>query len=211
MLVLGHVGITLGTIKFLCAVTEGKFISKTTEKKTVKPFLLRKFKSAHIFPNYQTSWLTSTVNQLDIRFLLIGSLLPDIIDKPVGLFFFSETFSNGRIFCHTLLFLILVTAMGFYFYRHHGKTWALALSIGTFAHLILDQMWFTPQTLFWPIFGFKFERLDISDWTINIFQELLTDPAVYIPELVGTVILIWFTLTLLYRRKAGVFLKYGRI
>jgi len=211
MLVLGHVGITLGTIKLFCAVTKSKFIPKTTGEKTAEPSSPRKFKSAHIFPNHQTSWLTSVVNKLDIRLLLIGSLLPDIIDKPVGLYFFSETFSNGRIFCHTLLFLILVTAMGFYFYRHHGKTWALALSLGTFIHLILDQMWFTPQTLFWPLFGFQFERLDISDWTINIFQELLTDPAVYIPELLGTVILIWFTWTLIYRRKIKVFIKYGRI
>jgi hypothetical protein len=72
-------------------------------------------------------------------------------------------------------------------------------------------MWLSPQTLFWPLFGFQFERLDISNWTINIFQELLTDPAVYIPELLGTVILIWFTWTLIYGRKIKVFIKYGRI
>ena len=191
MLVFGHVGIALGATKLLSGLLGSKRISKAAEGETANPPLLRK-------------------SRLDIRFLLIGSLLPDIIDKPIGLYFFRETFSNGRIFCHTLLFLILVTVIGLYFYKRSGKTWALALSLGIFFHLTLDQMWLTPQTLLWPLFGLDFKRVDLSDWVTNIFQALLTEPAVYLPELIGAAILIWFTWTLLYRKKTRAFLKYGK-
>ena len=149
--------------------------------------------------------------RVGIRFILVGSLLPDIIDKPVGQFFFGGTFSNGRIFCHTLLFLILVTVAGIYLYNHYNKTWLLAFSFGTMTHLIFDQMWRIPQTLFWPLLGFTFERIDISNWTPDIFHALLTDPVVYLPELVGAIILIWFVWLLLRSRKIYSFAKYGQV
>lgn len=212
MLVLGHAGITLGAAALLSGVL-GSRVFKTTEKEGLELFSpsLRKSKTTNSFPNQKISWVTSLVSRIDLRLLLIGSLLPDIIDKPIGLYFFRETFSNGRIFCHTLLFLILVTVAGLYFYRHHNKTWLLAFSFGILTHLILDQMWYTPRTLLWPLLGLNFERIDLSSWAANIFHALLTDPAVYIPELVGVVILFWFTWVLLNTKKTFVFIKYGQI
>jgi len=165
----------------------------------------------HSWPKCKASWLTYLSSRIDIRLLLIGSLLPDIIDKPVGHFFFRETFSSGRIFCHTLLFLILVAVSGIYLYRRYSKTWLLTLSFGTFTHLIFDQMWFSPRTLFWPLLGLSFERSDISNWIPNIFHALLTDPAVYLPELAGAVILIWFTWLLFRRREIFSFIKHGQV
>ena len=99
------------------------------------------------------SWLTSFAYRVDIRLLLIGSLLPDIVDKPLGLFLLRDTFASGRIFCHTLLFLIVITLVGLYLYRSRKKTWLLVLSFGTFTHLILDAMWRTPRTFHWPLYG----------------------------------------------------------
>ena len=49
---------------------------------------------------------------------MVGALLPDIIDKPVGLFFLREAFGHGRLFSHTLLFPTLVALVGFYLYLH---------------------------------------------------------------------------------------------
>ena len=212
MLVLGHAGITLGAAALLSGVL-GSRVSKTTEKESLEPFSpsLRKSRTTNSLPNQKTPWFTSLVSRIDLRLLLIGSLLPDIIDKPIGLYFFRETFSNGRIFCHTLLFLILVMVAGLYFYRRRGRTWGLVFSLVILTHLILDQMWHTPRTLLWPLLGLNFERIDISNWAANIFHALLTDPAVYIPELVGAVILFWFTWVLLNTKKTFVFIKYGQI
>jgi len=207
MLVLGHTGITLGAAALFAEVLGNSRLSKATVNEageTPSPH-------SQSAPKRKASWLTYLGSRIDIRLLLIGSLLPDIIDKPVGTFFFRETISSGRIFCHTLLFLILVTASGIYLYRRYSKTWLLVFSFGTFTHLIFDQMWCAPRTLFWPLLGLVFERADISNWIPNIFHALLTDPVVYLPELVGAAILIWFTWLLFRRQKICSFIKHGQI
>jgi len=212
MLVFGHTGITLGAAALLSsALGSGRF-SKETENKARNPssYSSQVVQTPNDFPSHKAAWFTLLVSYVDIRFLLVGSLLPDFIDKPIGILFLRETFSNGRIFCHTLLFLILVTVAGLYFYRRHNKTWLLTFSFGTLTHLIFDQMWRIPQTLLWPLLGLAFERVDISNWIPNIFYALTTDPAVYIPELVGAVILIWFVLVLVRRRQFCAFIKNGQ-
>ncbi|MFC1939774.1 metal-dependent hydrolase [Chloroflexota bacterium] len=143
--------------------------------------------------------------------LIIASLLPDIIDKPVGIYFFRETISNGRIICHTLIFLILITAVGFYLYKRHSQTSLLGVSFGVFTHLVFDQMWHAPRTLLWPIYGITFDKGGTTDWIINMLHALMTDPQVYIPELVGIAILAWFTFALVHKRTVFCFLKYGQV
>ena len=189
MLVLGHAGITLGAAALLAGAVKSRHSSQTSE----------------------VSWFTHLSSYVDIRLLLIGSLIPDIIDKPVGQYFFRETFSHGRIFSHTLLFLILITATGFFLYKSRRKVWLLTLASGTLMHLILDEMWCAPGTLFWPFLGFAFERVDLTNWVPNIFHALMSNPGVYVPEAVGLVILLWFGLALAGRKKIGVFIKYGKI
>ncbi len=41
---------------------------------------------------------------IDPTYLVIGSLLPDLIDKPLGIIIYSSTIANGRTIAHTLLF-----------------------------------------------------------------------------------------------------------
>ncbi len=157
------------------------------------------------------SWLTSLANRIDIRLLLMGSLLPDIVDKPVGQFFFRETFGSGRIFCHTLLFLAVITVGGLYLYWSRNRTWLLVLSFGTLTHLIFDQMWLLPRTLLWPLYGFTFVRYDLSNWIQDIFYALLAYPIVSISELVGAAIVIWFVWLLVQRGRLYAFLRNGRV
>jgi inner membrane protein len=161
--------------------------------------------------NRKPSWFASLSRYLDIRWLLVGSLLPDIIDKPIGQYLFKDTFNNGRIFAHTLLFLIIISAVGIYLYKQKRWTWMLALSAGTFMHLILDEMWQTPQTLFWPLLGFSFPKEDLEGWVSNIWKALFSDPHLYIPEVVGLVVLLVLGIYLLKRRGVIKFLKGGRV
>lgn len=156
------------------------------------------------------SWFTSLANRVDIRLLLVGSILPDIIDKPVGIFLFRDTFSSGRIFCHTLLFFILITCGGLYLYRSRNKIWLLVLSFGTFTHLIFDLMWLTPRTLLCPLYGFSFEKIDIGYWIQDMFQALLTNPMVWISELVGLAIFVCFIWLLVRRGNLYAFIRNGQ-
>ncbi len=208
MLILGHTGITLGAAVLLNGVlTKGNPLRlKGDLELSPKMPPARNCASARI-----VSWLASLGNHIDIRLLLIGSLLPDIIDKSVGQLLFREIFSNGRIFCHTLLFLILITLVGIYLYRSYSKTWLLVLSFSTFTHLIFDQMWLTRQTLLWPLYGFTFEKIDLTHWIEIIFHALLTNPVVYISEIVGGAILILFAWVLVSNGKVHAFIRNRKL
>jgi inner membrane protein len=213
MLILGHAGITLGAAVILsgAATAVRSPIPDQKEAAVVSSYSSQSTATASNLFNRPGSWLTSLAKNVDIRLLLVASLLPDIIDKPLGHIFFREALSSGRTFGHTLLFLILITLTGLLLYRYRKKTWLLVLSFGTLIHLILDQMWRDPETLLWPFFGSVFEKHDISNYIPDILNSLTVKPDVYIPEIVGGLILVWFAWEVLRRRKLLSFIKYGRL
>lgn len=213
MLALGHTGITLGVAVLLSGAFLKNDISpeKTSEDKDNAILLFEETGFIQRFFNTTSTWLSTLTRNIDIRILLIGALLPDIIDKPLGILFFREEISNGRIYSHTLLFLIIITLVGVYLYRNRRKTWLLALSFGTFTHFILDQMWRNSQTLFWPFLGIAFRKTDVSEWIPDILYSLHTNPAVYIPEIIGFIILTWFLIYLIRKKVIIVFIKRGKV
>lgn len=208
MFLFGHIGITLASAALGFGLKD-RLIPANTGEKAGEISLVGSGSSGR-HPGGSASFFRSLANRIDIRYLFVGSMLPDIIDKPIGLYIFRETFSNGRIFSHTLWFLFLVTAAGLILRRNSGKTWGLALSIGTLLHLILDQMWQTPETLFWPVFGIAFERTETTCWIGNIFYALVEEPGVYVPEIIGFIVFAWFAWGLVRRRGITRFLKEGR-
>jgi inner membrane protein len=213
MLAFGHTGLTLGLAVLLAGLTT---TSRSSRNREVRVDALsspspQAAAETNCGQARRLSWVESLADYADLRLLLVGSLLPDIIDKPIGQFFFRETFSNGRIFSHTLVFLALITIVGLYLYRHSGRTWLLVLSFGTFTHLVFDQMWRAPHILLWPVYGFVFEKVDLTNWVPRIFHALFTDPQVYLPELAGAAILIWFAQSLVWRRRVFAFLKCGKV
>jgi inner membrane protein len=205
MLVFGHAGITLGIASLLAGVTASRYSDRNRKVRE---------DAGHWHPsqaavqlnyneNRKVSWFESLAYHVDLRLLLIGSLMPDIIDKPLRDVFLRHILHNNRTFGHTLFFLAIITAIGIYLrYRHRKNAVLLGLSFGTFTHLVFDQMWREPHTLLWPIYGFAFERVHITTWEPNIFYAL--------PELAGAAVLLWFAQSLLRRRRALAFLKYGK-
>ena len=116
--------------------------------------------------------------EIDVRLLMIGSILPDLIDKPMGHILFPQ--DNGRIFAHTLLFVIILSAVGL-MYRP-----VLSLSLGATFHHILDGMFLDPRTSLWPLLG-PFESYDF-----RVYQwiEAYRDPYVITEEIAGALLLI---------------------
>ena len=204
MLVLGHAGITLGVAVLIsgAANTTCSRLSMREQATALPPKNL---------PNHSSSWLTYLAERIDIRLLLVASLLPDIIDKPLGYLFFRESISNGRTIGHTFLFLIIITLAGFLLYYYSKRTWLLVISFGIFIHLVLDQMWMTPKTLLWPLLGFTFEKHDISNYIPGLIDSLTTKPQVYVPEIAGGLILLWFAWEIIKRRRLLFFVRHGRI
>jgi inner membrane protein len=189
MLFFGHIGITLGAAAVAArAVTSRKANPATKE-----------------------SWFVPLTRYVDIRLLIIGSMLPDIIDKPVGIYIFGGTFNNGRIFAHTLLFLILITAAGYYLFTRRRQLWMLTLAAGTLTHLALDKMWQVPTTLFWPLMGFRFPQLELDEWITNLLKGLLSSPYIYISEAIGLAISIWFGIWIISQKKTRDIIRRGKI
>ena len=88
MLILGDAGITLGAVLLSVATTVFRFPIPRQGKTAIA--------SPDDPPNQPESWLTSMVRHVDIRLFMLGSLLPDIIDQPLGHIFFQKTLSSGR-------------------------------------------------------------------------------------------------------------------
>ena len=50
---------------------------------------------------------------LDYRLVILGSLLPDIIDKPIGYIIFQKYYENGWIYGHSLLFSLVLLILSY--------------------------------------------------------------------------------------------------
>jgi inner membrane protein len=156
-------------------------------------------------PSSIISLFGSLGKHLDIRFLLIGSIFPDIIDKPVGLFFYG----NGRTFAHTLIFALTITLIGIYINKTYKKNWVLALAAGSFSHLILDEMWLSMHTLLWPLYGWTFRGRIEPAWFGLWWKELFGSPMYYLGEFACLAIILFFIGILIKQRKFIFFLKNG--
>jgi len=146
---------------------------------------------------------------IDYRYVLLGSILPDIIDKPIGAVFFRSVFHNSRIFLHTLVFAMILIIIGLIL-RGRSRAY-ITIASSCCIHLILDSMWLYPAILFWPFFGLSFPARPEGNWINSDFIALLTNPSIYLPEIIGFSILIFYFITLIKRDKSGNFIKTGKI
>jgi membrane-bound metal-dependent hydrolase YbcI (DUF457 family) len=149
----------------------------------------------------------STASWLDYRFLLLGSILPDIIDKSLGITYLG----NGRSFCHTLFFTVLMLVVGIWLYRIRKSPGLLCIALGCVAHVLLDAMWLNQRTFFWPLFGWGFQHTDFNfvPWMERLFNSLLTKPSEYIPEAIGFISLVFFYFSLVRTGKISRLIKSG--
>ena len=120
-------------------------------------------------------WLVFRDPAFDYRMVVVGALLPDLLDAPLG----------GARFAHTLVaaVFVLTAVMLATRGRRHVRRSLLAVPIGMFAHLVADGMWARTETFWWPLFGRSLEgRLPALDHGL---------PVLLLEELAGAAILAW--------------------
>lgn len=88
-----------------------------------------------------------------IVFCAIGSVLPDLVDKVLGRIIFSSSVDNGRIFFHSLGIVFLFMVMGLIVWRYYRSVSFLAVGTGVFLHQIVDMMWKSPVSWYYPFLG----------------------------------------------------------
>ena len=116
--------------------------------------------------------------------LIIGSLLPDIIDK----FLLFLKLGSGRGISHTILF-VLISSIILHFITKGRKSISIPFFVGMVIHLILDL----PEVpLFYPFIMYEFIMIDdpFGQWLFTLFNE----PVVYLTEIIGILILIFIVI-----------------
>lgn len=148
---------------------------------------------------------------IDYRLVLVVSMLPDIIDKPLGGLVLRKSLGNGRTYSHTLLFLILLFGMGMFFWYRFRRPGFLVLAGGSFVHQVLDGMWLFSATFLWPAYGWGFPKDNAEDWLAHWIESLITNPYVYVPEIIGGLILLFLGVELIYQMKLREFITTGKL
>lgn len=135
------------------------------------------------------TWLQSRqrARKLDYRAAALAALLPDLVDKPLSLTLLSKSGTSQGL-SHTLLGQAAWTAA----VARLKPEW-LPYALITNSHLIADQMWKYPNTLFFPLSG----RLDSWKFMgspaamLSAYAEIATRPAILAVELAGLALLGW--------------------
>lgn len=122
--------------------------------------------------------------RMDLRFLLLGAVVADLVDTPVGLVLF-ESLGAVRLALHSLIAAAAVMVAVLLRTRRGRprKRW-MPIAIGMLLHLLLDAMWQQPETLWWPFLGLDFSPAGAA--TIGAYvADVLTDWRVWALEFVG--------------------------
>jgi hypothetical protein len=121
--------------------------------------------------------------------LVLFALLPDILDKPLTLWFVPEAVST-RWLGHTMAFSVLVCSAAHLFAPSlKNLAWACP------GHLLLDGMWRSPHTLFFPLLGWEMDpgsdpSVSLWDLLASSISRLLHEPGLIFPELLGLMVLL---------------------
>lgn len=148
---------------------------------------------------------------IDYRLVILGSLLPDIIDKPIGYILFQKYYENGWIYGHTLLFSLMLLISGYLI-----ETKYLVLGLSTFLHLVEDGVvTHMPRTFLWPLLGWSFSRNGdfASRWFEYTISSLFTDWYVQSTEIVGMTVILYLILRYKLYLKCNLitFIKNGNL
>ena len=141
-------------------------------------------------------WLVFRDPAIDHRLVMVGALLPDLVDGVTGgPWVFHSVFASVA-----LLAVVMGSTVG----RRHLRRQLIALPIGTFLHLVFDGAWTDTDTFWWPFSG-RFGHGSLPSVERGAFNVVL--------ELIGLGILVWayrrFRLDVPERRRT--FLTTGRL
>lgn len=127
--------------------------------------------------------------RVDYRVVAVASLLPDLIDKPVGRLIFKARFDSGRIYAHTLLFNLLLFCVLF-FMRGRAKRSFVLVPLSSLLHLAEDGVWSKAEVFWWPLHGTDFPRQPVPGGAFA-FLSPTSNPGALWQEAVGLAFILW--------------------
>jgi hypothetical protein len=138
---------------------------------------------------------------------VLGALLPDLVDKPLGLFILGAQFANGRIFSHTLLAAGLILAIGALAYHRYRSPLLISVGVGVASHQVLDLMWQDRRSWLYPFYG-QFRPINTEGWFLRELLLELQNPVEWVS---GLLLLLLLVALLSPGRTKAFAARYGRV
>ena len=121
-----------------------------------------------------------------IPLCIVSSLIPDIIDKPLGLLI--PALGSGRTIFHTLLVVLIVAIIALVILRKRYMLSGIAVACCIFVHQVLDAMWQLPAIWTYPFSG-PFPLYNPPDYLGHSLWLEITTPSEWI-FLMATVVMM---------------------
>ena len=134
-------------------------------------------------------YVTLGRRRIDYRFILIGALLPDLID---GIHALLTGDGFVRWASHSLAAVIVVAVAIILGTKAETRLAWFGIAVGWLLHLVGDAMWEAPRTFLWPAFGTRFEAGSVEPYSWDLFVDPLGHLGTWGGELAGLAVLAWF-------------------
>lgn len=136
-------------------------------------------------------YVTLGRRRIDFRFILLGAILPDIVDAVLIGTSVVES-DSGRGPAHSITAVILVALVIMLGLRGELRQAVFGISVGWLLHLVGDAVWSAPRTFLWPAFGSGFESVPKEPYSWDLFTDPFDNVAVWAGEIAGVLALAWF-------------------
>jgi membrane-bound metal-dependent hydrolase YbcI (DUF457 family) len=144
---------------------------------------------AHIFAGALLGWGLMQLTH-DRRILLLciaGSMLPDIVDKSLGLVF-PVVFNGGRTLFHSLMILGIIVVLAALLIRSRFVFYGAGVAAAVLLHQVCDEMWHQPVNWLYPVLG-PFQGTMIPDYFAAYFLFEISNPSEWL-FMIGSVIVL---------------------
>jgi len=128
-----------------------------------------------------------TKDRRAIPVCIAGSIIPDLVDKSLGLLF-PSVLSSGRTVFHSLGLVFIILILILVFVRSNLKVMGIGFACAIFLHQVFDEMWTLPANWYYPIMG-PFQGSMIPDYILTYFWLEITNPSEWV-FLVGTGVIL---------------------
>jgi len=128
-----------------------------------------------------------TSDRRAVLFCIAGSILPDLIDKTLGLSF-PSVLGGGRTLFHALVIVLVILLCMLILSPSRFRLLGAGVACALLLHQLLDEMWMEPANWFYPLLG-PFTGQMIPEYIGVYFWLEITNPFEWV-FMIGSVVIL---------------------
>ncbi|MCA1709884.1 MAG: metal-dependent hydrolase, partial [Actinobacteria bacterium] len=127
--------------------------------------------------------------RIDYRWILVGAILPDVVDGILNLTLYEGP--SGRGAAHSILAVVVVAVAVLLVTKGATRLSVFGLAVGWLLHLVADGMWLAPETFLWPAFGGSFSASPVEPYGWDLLAHPGAHLGTWVGEIVGLAALLY--------------------